>query len=54
MHDKFNVAGFQNKRDIRHSSLKFARLFLLGHYMAVSAYDSSEMQVKAEDLRSSS
>ena len=31
MHAKFQVAGFQNKRDIRHRFLDFVCLFLLGH-----------------------
>ena len=31
MHDKFQIAGFQNKRDIHHRSLSFICLFLLGH-----------------------
>ena len=28
---KFQVAGFENKRDIRHRSLDFVCFFLLGH-----------------------
>ena len=30
MHAKFQVTWFQNKRDIRHRSLDFVCLFLLG------------------------
>ena len=34
MHAKFQVARFQNKRDILHGSLDFVCLFLLGHLQA--------------------
>ena len=48
MHAKFQVAGFQNKRDIRNRSLDFVCLFLLGHLPVqvtrwALASDSSEI-----------
>ena len=33
MHAKFQVAGFQNKRDIRHPSFDYVCLFFLGHLL---------------------
>ena len=33
MHAKFQVTGFQNKRDIRRRSFDFVYLFLLGHLL---------------------
>ena len=57
MHAKFQVAGFQNKRDIRHRSLDFVCLFLLEHLpvqvtWGFLASDSSEIQASVEDFRS--
>ena len=56
MHAKFHVAGFQNKRDIRHYSLDFVYLFLLGHLLVqvtwwFLASDGSEIQASVEDFR---
>ena len=56
MHAKFHVGGFQNKRDIRHYSLDFVYLFLLGHLLVQVALwfiasDGSEIQASVEDFR---
>ena len=49
----FQVAGFQNKRDIRHRYLDFVCLFLLTLLVHVTwwllASDGSEIQVGVED-----
>ena len=55
MHAKFQVAGFQTKRDIRHRSLDFVNLFLLGHLLVqvtwwFLASDGSEIQASVEDF----
>ena len=53
---KLQVAGFQNKRDMRHRSLDFVCLFLLG-YLPVRvtwwflASDGSEIHASVEDFR---
>ena len=56
MHAKFQVAGFQNKRDIRHRSLDFVCLLLLGHLLVqvtwwFLASDGSKIQGSAVDFR---
>ena len=56
MHDKFQIAGFQKKRDIHHRSLSFICLFLLGHLpvqvtLWFLASDSREIQASVEDFR---
>ena len=55
MHAKFQVAGFQNKGDIRHRFLKFVCLFLLGHLLVQVAWflasDGSDIQASVEDFR---
>ena len=53
---KFQVTGFQNKRDIRHRSLYFVCLFLLGHLLVqvtwwFLASDGSEIHSSVEDFR---
>ena len=56
MHVKFQVAGFQNKRGLRHRSLDFVCLFLLGHLPVKVTWwfltsDGSEIQASVEDFR---
>ena len=56
MHAKFQVTGFQNKRDIRHRFLDFVCLFLLGHLLVqvtwwIFASDGSEIQASMEQLK---
>ena len=56
MHAKFQVTGFQNKRDIRHLSLDFVCLFLLGYLLVqvtwwFLASDGSKIQASVEDFR---
>ena len=56
MHARFQVTEFQNKRDIRHRSVDFVCLFLLGHLPVqvnwwFLASDGSEIQASVEDLR---
>ena len=56
MHAKCQVAWFQNKRDLRHRSLYFAYLFLIGHLLVQMTWwflvsDVSEIQASVEDFR---
>ena len=56
MHVKFQVAGFQNKRDKRHRSVDFVCLFLLEHLLVqvtwwCLASDGSEIQASVEDFQ---
>ena len=56
MDAKFQVTGAQNKRVIRHRSLDFVCLFLLGHLPVqltwrFLASDGSEIQASVEDFR---
>ena len=53
MHAKFRVAEFQSKGDIRHPSLNYVCLFLLGHLPVQVTWwfltsDGSEIQASAE------
>ena len=56
MHAKILVEGFQTKRDIRHRSLDFVLLYLLGHLPVKMTWwflasDGSENQASVEDFR---
>ena len=56
IHAKFQVAEFQNKRDLRHGSLDFVWLFLLGQIPVqvtwwFLASDGSEIQASVEYFR---
>ena len=55
LHTKFQVAGFQNERDIRNRSLDFVCLFLRGHLLVqvtcrFLACDGSEIHSSVEDI----
>ena len=55
-HAKFQVAEFQNKRDIRHCSLDFVCLFSLEHLPVQVTWwfldsEGSEIQASMEDSR---
>ena len=56
MHAKLQVAGFQNKRDIRHRSLDFVCLFLLEHLLVQVTWwnfasDDSEIQASVKEFK---
>ena len=56
IHAKFQVAEFQNKRDLRHGSLDFVWLFLLVHIPVqvtwwFLASEGSEIQASVEYFR---
>ena len=54
MHAKFQIAGFQTKKEKRHRSLDFVWVFLLVHLLVqvtwwFLASDGSEIQANMED-----
>ena len=56
MHAKFQVARFQNKRDVRQPFSRFRLFILLGHLLVhvtwwFLATDGSEIQASVEDFR---